>query len=161
MIPRGLAGKLLRYFTIFARVMGVMFLGVFGIQLIVLRGRIKANEEEQQALLAGKSEAAMTAVTEENLKALIKWASDRTDDEFWIAGHDLKILRNQVADICQNPDQYGRRPLYPPSKDNAGKPVLQLLCPDGYENISPEALDLAERLANVEPMLREFLTKND
>jgi len=156
-----LADKLVRFFVIFALAIGVTCLCIFALQLNILHRMLRTDEEDQLSVTAGRSEESMRAVTEENLIARIKWAADRTDDEFWIAEHDLKMLQNQVADIYRDPDRYGRRTLYPPSKENAESPALQLLCPNGYENISPKALGMAERLANTEAILREILMKND
>jgi sigma-B regulation protein RsbU (phosphoserine phosphatase) len=161
LIPKGFAGKIIKIFIVFSLVMGVAYLAVIAIQLSALHKKLRADEEVQLGVVAGRSEESMTAITEANLLALIKWAADRTDDEFWIASHDLKILQGQVSDIFRNPENYGRRPVYPPSAENAGKPALQFLCPGDYEDITPEAMDIVERLANVEPMLREFLIKND
>ncbi|MBR4754154.1 MAG: hypothetical protein IK054_03115, partial [Lachnospiraceae bacterium] len=93
--------------------------------------------------------------------ARISWAADKTDDELWMAGHDIKMLQNQVSDIFRHPENYARRSVHPPRKEDAGVPALQLLCPNGYENISPAAMEWAERLANLEPLFREYLLKND
>ncbi len=161
LIPKGIAGKMIRFFIIFAIVMGATYMVVFAIQLGVLQMIMKSDEKEQLRLVAGRSEESLTTIIEENLKARIKWAADRTDDELWIAGHNIKMLQNQVEDIYRHPENYSRCPVYTPKKENAGKPSLQLLCSDGYENISPEALERVERLANLEPILREFLIQND
>lgn len=161
LIPKGFAGKIIKIFIAFALVMGVAYLAVFAIQLSALQLRISADEEARLNVVAGRSEESMTAITEENLTALIKWAADRTDDEFWIAAHDLRILQGQVSEIFRNPGNYERRPVYPASAENAGKPALQFLCPGDYENYTPEEMEMIERLANLEPMFRESLIKND
>ena len=161
LIPKGFAGKIIKSFIIFALVMGVIYLAMFAIQLSTLHIKLRADEKAQLSVVAGRSEESMTAITEENLTALIKWASDRTDDEFWIAAHNLKIFQRQVADIFRHPEYFGRRPVYPPLIENAGKPALQFLCPGDYENLTPDEMDMIERLANTEPMLKEFLISND
>ncbi|MBR2185883.1 MAG: SpoIIE family protein phosphatase [Lachnospiraceae bacterium] len=161
LIPKGFAGKIIKTFIFFALTMGAVYLAVFALQLSALHRKIRADEETQLSVTAGRSEESMTVIAEENLIALIKWASDRTDDEFWIAAHDLKILRRQVSDIYRNPRFFGRRPVSPARPENAGKPALQLLSPGDYEKITPDELDMIERLANLEPMLRESLIKSD
>ncbi|MBE6015547.1 MAG: hypothetical protein E7241_09330 [Lachnospiraceae bacterium] len=157
----GLAGTIIKFFALFALAMGVTYLVVFAVQLISMHGMIRADEERQQAVVAGKSTESMTSIIEENLRARIKWAADRADDEFWIAAHNLRMLQNQVADIYKNPNKYGRRTVLPPSKDNAGVPSMQLLCSMGYENIPAKSMETAQRLANLEPMLKEFLIQNE
>ncbi|MBR5338078.1 MAG: SpoIIE family protein phosphatase [Lachnospiraceae bacterium] len=161
LITKGIAGKMIKVFVIFALVMGLTFLTVFGIQLGALQLVLRADETDQLQLVAGLSKESLTSVIEENLRARIKWAADKTDDEFWKAGHVMKTLQNQVADIFRHPENYARRSIHPPRAEDAGVPSLQLLCPNGYENIRPEAMEKAERLANLEPLLREFLIKND
>ncbi len=161
LIPRGLAGKMIRFFVIFALVMGIAYLITFVVQLVSLSNVIRSDEESQQEFVAGASQETLNAAIEANLIARIRWAADRTDDEFWIAGHNLKMLQNQVEDIYRNPENYGRMPLYPPAKENAGKPVLQLIYPGNRANITQRSMEDAERLANLEPVLKEFLLQSD
>ena len=161
LITKGIAGKMIKVFVIFALVMGLTFLVVFGIQLGALQLVLRADETDQLQLVAGLSKESLTSVIEENLRARIKWAADKTDDELWKAGHAMKTLQNQVADIFRHPNNYARRSIHPPRKEDAGVPSLQLICPNGYENIRPEAMEKAERLANIEPLLREYLIQDD
>ena len=158
---KGIAGKMIKVFIVFSLAMGLTYLIVFAVQLTGLHNLIKSDEKEQLEFVASQSEETMMSIAEENLRVRIKWATDRVDDEFWIAGHELKMLQNQVEDIYKNPDNYGRKAVYPPSKDNAGVATLQLLSSIGYDNIPTEAMEEMERLANLEPMLKEFVTRSD
>ncbi len=160
-VTKGIAGKMIKAFIVFSLAMGLTYLIVFAVQLTGLHNLIKSDEKEQLEFVASQSEETMMSIAEENLRVRIKWATDRVDDEFWIAGHQLKMLQNQVEDICKNPDNYGRKAVYPPNKDNAGKATLQLLSSFGYDNIPAEAMERVERLANLEPMLKEFITRSD
>ena len=158
---KGIAGKMIKVFIVFSLAMGLTYLIVFAVQLTGLHNLIKTDEKEQLEFVASQSEETMMSIAEENLRVRIKWATDRVDDEFWIAGHELKMLQNQVEDIYKNPDNYGRKAVYPPSKDNAGVATLQLLSSIGYDNIPTEAMEEMERLVNLEPMLKEFVSRSD
>ncbi len=136
LIPKGFAGKIIKIFIVFAFAMGVTYLAVIMLQLSSLHKKLRADEETQRSIVTERSEESMTAITEQNLIALIKWAADRTDDEFWIVAHDLRILQGQVSYIFRNPGNFERRPVYPPRARNAGKPALQLISPDNEERYS-------------------------
>ena len=161
LIPTGMAGRMVKSFIIFGFVVGFFLLAIFATTLGVLQVVMRSDEEGQQQMVAGRSEESLTAIIEENLKARISWSADKTADQLWIAAHDIKMLQGQVSDIFRHPENYARRSVHPPRKEDAGVPALQLLCPNGYENISPAAMEWAERLANLEPLFREYLLKND
>ena len=161
LIPKGLTGKLIRVSVCYVLAMAVFFMAIFGIRLAGLRKMIKSTKEKQMELISAKLGQSMTDITEENLKSLIITAIERTDDEFVIAKQDLITLRDQAEDVFAHPENYKPKEIYPPDKENGDTPMLQLLAPNGYENISPETYDMMQRLANLEPIMRQIVLSED
>jgi sigma-B regulation protein RsbU (phosphoserine phosphatase) len=136
--------------------MGIVFMGIFCFQLLVLQNMMKTEEESQSNLIQDRFGTAMTDNTEQDLMSLINWAADYTDDEFRTLDHDLRILRQQVEDVFRHPERYGKIQISAPRMENAGKPALQLIASEGYENINPKTYEMMQRLANLEPMMTEM-----
>jgi sigma-B regulation protein RsbU (phosphoserine phosphatase) len=158
---KGIAGKMIRYFVAFALATGLIFLALFGYHLIELHNMTVSEEKEQLELLSERSVKAMTDITEENLESLNASAIERTNDEFRIARQDLISLRSQVEDVFRNPENYKAKEIDPPKKDRSDVPQLVLLSPYGYENISPETLEMIQKMANLEPMMKEIVLSED
>ena len=158
---KGIAGKMMRYFIAFALAMGIIFLAGFGYNLIHLHNMTVSEEREQLGLLSDRLRKAMMGITEENLESLNASALERTDDEFRIAKQDLIALRSQVEDVIRNPENYKPREIAHPKKGSTGTPELLLLAPDGYDNISSETYELMQRMANLEPMMKEIVFAED
>jgi sigma-B regulation protein RsbU (phosphoserine phosphatase) len=157
----GIAGKMLRYVVVFVLAMGLSFMVIFGIHLSGLHNMIRLNEKQQLELVSGRSSESMTNITVSNLKSVIVAATERADDEFRIVKEDLLALRSQVEDVFRHPDSYLPRQISPPRKEDGTKPVLQLLAPGAYSDISPETYLMMQRLANLEPMMREIVLAED
>jgi len=157
----GLVGKMMRAMVTFVLAMGVIFSAIFGYHLSGLHNMTISEEEEQLQLLTERSGKSVTYITEENLKSLVLSASERADDEFRIVKQDLISLRSQVEDVFRHPENYKPRKISPPKKETGSEPALQLLAPNGYENISAETYGMMERLANLEPMMKEIVCSDD
>ncbi len=72
LIPKGFAGKIIKIFIVFAFAMGVTYLAVIVLQLSSLHKKLRTDEETQRSIVTERSEESMTAITEQNLIALIK-----------------------------------------------------------------------------------------
>ena len=154
---RGIAGKLIKFIIILALTMGLIFIGIYCFQLFNLQNVMKSEEESQSGLIQDRLGTVMTDNTEQSLMSVITWSTDCTDDEFRFLEHDLRTLRRQVEDVFRHPKMYEKKQILPPQMENAGKPALQLIAPDGYDNIDPKTYEMMQRLANLEPMMTEMV----
>ncbi|MBQ6443026.1 MAG: SpoIIE family protein phosphatase [Lachnospiraceae bacterium] len=159
-LPKGLGGKLIRLVVLYVLCLGLFFLIVTIANLNYLGKMVKLEGEKQTDLVQEKSMEAISGLTEESLYETVTWAADKTDDEFWILQHDLLKLREQVEDVLRYPEKYETLSVEPPKKENAGKYVLQLLCPGSYEEISPETMESMGKLANLSSMMEEMVRGN-
>ncbi len=159
--PGGLAGKLIRFVVILVFCMGLAFLLMSRIQVAQLKKAVKSEEQKQSELIEGEFSESMQEVTRDTLLQLSIWAADKTDDEFWVLDHDLRVLGLQVEDVFRHPENYARIPVSRPEKENEGTFALQLLCGGDYEDIAPETMEMLERLANLEPMMKEIVRGNE
>ena len=160
-IPKGLAGKLVRFVVIFVFIMGLIFFLMSRIQVGQLKKAVRTEGEKNADLIEGEYSQSMDTITKESLLQLSVWAADKTDDEFWIIDHDMRALGLQVADVYKHPERYNRIPVYGPKKENAGKFVLQALYPGDPADTSPETTAMVERLANLAPMMEEMVRGNE
>jgi sigma-B regulation protein RsbU (phosphoserine phosphatase) len=131
------------------------------VQTSLLKKAVKDEEVSRLNLIQGEYRQSMDEYNEDSLLQLNIWAADKTDDDFWIVEHDMKSLGLQVEDVFRHPDHYARIPVKEPRKENAGKYVLQLLCPNGSENVDPKTIEIMERLANLGPMMEEMVRGNE
>lgn len=159
--PKGLAGKLIRFVVIFVLVMGVVFLTMSYIQLALLKKSARIADEKQTDMVQGEYKFSMAMFSAEYLSRLIAWVSDKTDDEFWILDHDIRTLQTQVEDVFLYPENYERLKVSPPQIENEGKFALQILYPYGEENVSPDTIEMMERLANLSPIMEEIVSGNE
>lgn len=160
LFPKGITGKLIKFMIIFTFCMGFVFMTISRIQVAYLKRIVRQEDEKQTDLVQEEYRNSMSKFTEETLLQFITWATDKTDDEFWIMDHDMKTLGQQVEAVFRNPDNYAKIPISVPLKENAGKYCLQLLCPDGEENVSPKTYEMMQRLANLGPMMEEIVSGN-
>ena len=128
--PKGLAGKLIRFVIIFVVCLGIVFWTISYVQVALLKDTVKVEEENRSELVETEFKDSMSEFSQDFLLEMITWAADKTDDEFWIIEHDITSLGAQVESVFRNPENYERIPVLPPSKENAGKCVLQILYPD-------------------------------
>lgn len=155
--PVGMAAKVIKFAVLFVCILGVVFFTIFGIQIKYL-GRIVENEgEELTGQVEEDSRAAMDNLTRQSLKELSYRAADKTDDELWVNSYELQILAAQVEDVMAHPENYDRIPVSPPSKEKGGELSLQLLAPNGYENIPEDTMASMERLANLAPIMATYV----
>ena len=160
-MPKGLAGKLVRFVVIFVFLMGLAFFIMSRIQVRQLKKAVRQEGEKSSDLIEGEYSQSMDVINKESLLQLSIWAADKTDDEFWIIDHDMRSLGNQVADIYKHPENYNKIPVHGPKKENAGKFVLQALYPGDPADTAPETVDMLQRLANLEPMMAEMVEGNE
>ena len=161
LFSKGLAGKLIRFVIIFVLGLGLVFFVMLDVQTLLLKKAVKDEEVSRLNLIQGEYRQSMDEYNEDSLLQLNIWAADKTDDDFWIVEHDMKSLGLQVEDVFRHPDHYARIPVKEPRKENAGKYVLQLLCPNGSENVDPKTIEIMERLANLGPMMEEMVRGNE
>lgn len=161
LFSKGLAGKLIRFVIIFVLGLGLVFFVMLYVQTSLLKKAVKDEEVSRLNLIQGEYRQSMDEYNEDSLLQLNIWAADKTDDDFWIVEHDMKSLGLQVEDVFRHPDHYARIPVKEPRKENAGKYVLQLLCPNGSENVDPKTIEIMERLANLGPMMEEMVRGNE
>lgn len=160
-MPKGIAFKMVRMIIIFVVTMGILFMVIFGVHLSGIMKISVAGEKRQLELLSESSGRSMTDITEENLKSLITSAVDRTNDEFLVQKQDLIALKSMTEEVFKHPEVFGRKEISPPKMENKGKPALQVLSPNGFENISPSTYEKMQRLANLEPLMRENVLSAD
>lgn len=156
-IPTGLTARLVKFFVISDLILGILLVGIFYTHTYILREMVKDDSETLTKRTENDSRETLAELTLRSLKDISYTAADNTDDELWVNGYELTILSSMVEDVIKNPDNYGRIPINPPDKNNAGKLALQLLAPNGYENISSESIDTLERLANLAPIMASYL----
>ena len=157
---RGLAGKLIGFVVVFVLCIGCIFMAMSYSQVRHLDDVVAKESTAQSDLVRNESSKAMSDLTERSLYQLNIWAADKTDDEFWILDHDMRVLRTQVEDVFRHPDNYEPVDVYPPQKSDGGVMTLQLLVPGGRE---PDAgsMDIIRRLANLAPMMEEIVRGNE
>ncbi len=161
MLPQGLAGKLIKIAIIFVLCLGIIFIGMAHIQAILLKKAVRDEEGTRSDFIRGEYRDSMDEYIEDSLLQLSIWAADKTDDEFWIIEHDMKVLGLQVEDVFRHPENYERISVNEPRKENAGKFILQLLSPKGIENVVPKTREMMERLSNLGPMMEEMVRGNE
>ncbi len=155
--PKGLVGKIIVFAVTFTIFISFVFFILSVGQVHILQNIVGNESEETTALVEKESTESMEALTRDSLKEISFCAADLTDDELWVNSYEMKILANQVADVISHPENYGRKPVYPPDKNKGGELSLQLLSPNGYENVPPETMDMMERLANLEPIMGTYI----
>ena len=159
-IPKGLAGKLIRFVIIFVSCLGIVFITMSRIQVGQLKEAVKTEENRQVEHIKGEYNQSMEGINEDTILQMGIWASDKIDDEFWTLDHDIRILGAQVEDVFRNPDNYKRIPVYAPRKANTGTYSLQLLYAGDYDKIDPKTMEMVEKLANLGPMMEELVRGN-
>lgn len=161
LLPGGLEWKLIRSVVIFVLFLGIVFFAMSRIQIAQLSKEVKIHERERSEFIKGEYTQSMNEVTFDSLLQLCIWAADKTDDEFWIIDHDLRVLARQVEEVYRHPENYERLSVEKPKRKNDGYYVLQLLCAGNYEDIDPHTLEMIERLANLGPMMKEIVKGNE
>lgn len=159
--PKGIAAKLIRLMIIVLLGLAFAFMLIYHFQFDYLKKIVRNEDEKQTDLMQEEYRQSMTELTEETLLQLINWAVDNTDKEFGVMEHDMRTLGQQVEAVFRNPDNYAKIPVSVPKKENAGEYSLQLLCPDGEENISPQTYEMMQRLANLGPMMEGMVRGNE
>ena len=157
----GLAGKLIRFSVIFVACLGLIFLFLFHFRLDLLLDLVSSVSEKETDLVQDKYRESMSGYTQDSLLQTIIWAADKTDDEFWIMDHDFRVLASQTEDVFRRPEAYDVLPVEPPAKENAGRFTLQVLCQEGYRNLSPATVETLGRLANLGPTMKEIVEGNE
>ena len=120
LLPGGLEWKLIRFAVIFVVILGIVFFAMSRIQIAQLSNEVKIHEGERSEFIKGEYTQSMNNVTSDSLLQLSIWAADKTDDEFWIIDHDLRVLARQVEEIYRHPENYERLPVQKPEKKNDG-----------------------------------------
>ena len=152
--------RLVRVVTTFALSMEILFVTVSHIQIAILGDVVRRENREQSQRVQDEYKSSMEELANDTLRQLIIWAADKTDDEFRILDHDLRVFKTQVEDVFQHPDEYDRVKVSTPKKENQGKYVLQMLYPNGEENADPQTVEMLERVANLGPMMQEIVAGN-
>ena len=156
-MPTGLAMKLIRAVVIVVAFLGLEFLVISTGEIHILERTVKNEGEELTTAVEEESQATMDSLVTKSLQDLSVRAADKTDEELWVNEYELTILGEQVADVIAHPDHYGRVAVEPPRKENGGELSLQLLAPNGYDNISPETMATVERLANLKSIMATYI----
>lgn len=155
--PKGVAAKVIWSVVITFLCMAVEIIFLLGISLQRTSSQVRAEGEHLTANIEYHATEAIDSLIKSGLEDLAVRAADKTDDEFWVNEYELTILGSMVADVIEHPENYGRVPVYPPSKENAGTKTLQVMSPNGYENIPPESMETLERLANLAPIMSSYI----
>ena len=152
--------RLVRVMIAFALIMEILFIIVSHIQIAILGNMVRHENKEQSQRVQDEYKLSMEELANDTLRQLIIWAADKTDDEFWILDHDLRVFKSQVEDVFEHPEEYDRVKVSTPKKENQGKYVLQMLYPNGEENADPQTVEMLERVANLGPMMAEIVGGN-
>ncbi len=159
--PKTLEGKIMRLMAIFVVAISAIFMIIINVQVAFFKNIVTMRENRQISQVQEKYEESMASFTEETLLQTIMWASDKTDDDFWVLEHDFYTLRAQVEDVFRNSENYARVPVSEPDPSKEGEYSLQILFPDKKENVDSATLDIMERLANLAPLMEETVSGND
>ena len=156
-LPSGLAAKLIRAVVIIFFLLGLEFFATSNLQVRQLERFVKTEGSSVTGQVETESRESMDNLIRNSLEDLSVRAADKTDDELWVNAYELSILGAQAEDVLSHPENYARIPVLPPDKKNAGKLALQLLAPNGYENIDPKTMETMERLANLAPIMKTYI----
>ena len=97
LFPTGLAAKLIRFVVIFVLILGLVFIVMSRVQVRLLKGEVRSEEEKRSELIKGEYQDSMTEYVQDSLLQLNIWAADKTDDEFWIIIHDMRSLGDRKS----------------------------------------------------------------
>ncbi len=156
-VPTGLTAKLIRAVIIIFFIVGIEFFAVTFLHVRELEKTVRTEGEELTAQVEIDSREAMDNLTRQTLEELSVRSADKTDDELWVNAYELDILGSMVAEVFAHPENYNPVEVLPPDPKNGGELSLQLLAAEGYDNISPENMDMARRLANLAPIMASYI----
>ena len=155
--PKGVAAKVVWSVVITFLAMAVEIVLLLGISIQRISSQVRTEGEHLTSNIESRATEAIDHLIKTGLEDLAVRAADKTDDEFWVNEYELDILGGMVADVIEHPQNYGRVPVYPPAKENTGTNTLQVMAPNGYDNIPPEDMETLERLANLAPIMSSFI----
>ena len=155
--PKGVAAKVIWSVVITFLVMAVEIVLLLGFSLQRMSAQVRTEGEHLTRSIEDHATEAIDHLIKNGLEDLAVRAADKTDDELWVNEYELSILGSMVADVIEHPENYGRVPVYPPSMENAGKKALQVMSPNGFENIPSETMEKLERLANLAPIMASYI----
>ena len=155
--PKGVAAKVVWSVVITFLTMAVEIVLLLGISIQRISSQVRTEGEHLTSNIESRATEAIDHLIKTGLEDLAVRAADKTDDEFWVNEYELDILGGMVADVIEHPQNYGRVPVYPPAKENTGTNTLQVMAPNGYDNIPPEDMETLERLANLAPIMSSFI----
>jgi sigma-B regulation protein RsbU (phosphoserine phosphatase) len=130
------------------------------IEISLIRKMTTESVGNQTAVIKNRSMEALTGIVEGSLKQTVRQAAENSGDEFWSLDHDFRILGQQVEDVFKHPENYREVPVNPPSKENGGKYVQQLMFADWADQNDEETLKMVRKLGNLAPMMEEIIRGN-
>ncbi len=160
-LPGGLVGRLMKLMVTLILALGILFATMSGILMVIQKSQVKYEEVERTQYVETEFKTFITDFSKDILLQLVTWSADAIDDAFWALDCDFEILRAQVEDVFNNPENYARVQVQPPLEENNGKFSLQLLYPDDMGEVDDEAMEMIERLANLAPMMESIVSRNN
>ena len=140
---------------------GILSFGIIAFNLLMnFVGLAGAIYHSQAEVIRETSQETTMNLATEAIRTLSLNAASRYDGEFWTMRHDFYILAEQVRDVFEHPENYGEVDVYPPSKANGGRYVMQLLLADESVKENEEEMGMVRRLANLGPMMAEIVNGN-
>ncbi len=156
-LPKGLAAKVIWSVVITFLLMAVEIVLLLGVSIQRMSVQVRNEGKHLTSSIEDHATEAIDHLIKNGLEDLAVRAADKTDDELWVNEYELTILGSMVADVIEHPENYGRVPVYPPDKKNAGEMALQVMSPNGFENIPQDELETLERLANLAPIMSSYI----
>ncbi len=156
----GLQGKVFRLciMLVITAICGFALIGM--IQLWTLGKMANDTGKDLADTVRDQSEESMIQMTEANMKSIAYQAAYNTDFELWELRNEALTLAAQVEDVFRNPDNYGRCELKLPQKVSDGEPHMQLLYSEAA-NPSEEDMIMAQKLANLESIMKAMIVENE
>ena len=130
------------------------------VELIIINWMISETSGNQAVVIKDMSQEALTKVLEDGLIQTIHQAANNSNDEFWTLDHDFRMLGKQVQDVFEHPENYAEVPVNPPSKENAGKYVPQLMFAEWTDRDDEETMRMVRQLGNLAPLMAEIIEGN-
>ncbi len=142
--------------------MAMAVFAAVGILEIMTAARLTANTSITKSnTINEKSKDSMLSITRDDLVQTVTLAASLTNEEFWVMEHDFFVLGSQVEDVFEHPENYGEIEVYPPKKENEGTYALQVIYPEESYKTDEKTQYMIRRLANLAPMMQEFIDGND
>ena len=119
--PHGLAAKVIWSVVITFLIMAVEITLLLGFSIQRMSAQVRTEGKHLTSNIETHATGAIDHLIKNGMEDLAVRAADKTDDELWVNEYELSILGSMVSDVIEHPENYGRIPVYPPSKKNAGK----------------------------------------